>query len=243
MRFFPVLHSWTIEKQERYRIGDVITIKHILLVEDDLMIASGLAYALEKEGYDPVHCKSVRSAYGAIQTNSFDLAILDMQLPDGGGFEIGERLKNTNTAVIYLTVVDDEGSIVRAFENGAEDYVTKPFRLRELLARVKRTLSARGGDSSGLLSLGNVRIDTRAGKAFIGTDLVELTALEYRLLLIFAANKSQLLSRKQILERIWEYGGNFVEDNTLTVYVKRLREKLGDAVKIETVRGIGYRAD
>lgn len=170
----------------------------ILLVEDDVMIASGLVYALENEGY----------------------------------------------AVIFLTIVDDENKIVRAFEDGAADYITKPFRLRELLARVKRTLHANTGDEkSGILSIGKVNVDTTAGKVFIGTEAVELTALEYRLLLIFASNRSQLLTRAQILESIWDEGGNFVEDNTLTVYVKRLREKLGDAIKIETVRGLGYRAD
>lgn len=216
--------------------------KRILLVEDDIMISSGLVYALEQEGYEPVHCKDVSEAYHAIQLSSFDLAILDMQLPDGIGFDISKKLKNTNTAIIFLTVVDDESKIVQAFENGAADYVTKPFRLRELLARVKRTLQA--GDQvekTQLLSIGNVNIDQAAGKVYIGTTLIELTALEYRLLLIFANNQSKLLTRAQILENIWDCSGNFVEDNTLTVYIKRLREKLGDAIEIETVRGIGYR--
>ncbi len=222
----------------------VITIKRILLVEDDLMIASGLVYALENEGYEPIHCKDIITAYNTIQTEQFDLAILDMQLPDGTGFDISQKLKNTNTAIIFLTIVDDENKIVRAFEMGADDYITKPFRLRELLARVKRTLNTScGAGKSELLSIGNVTIDTTAGKVFIGTEPVDLTALEYRLLLIFASNKSRLLTRAQILENIWDYGQNFVEDNTLTVYVKRLREKLGNAVKIETVRGIGYRVD
>lgn len=218
--------------------------KHILLAEDDVMIASGLVYALENEGYVPTHCKTIQEAYRAIRENQFDLAILDMQLPDGTGFDISQKLKNKNTAVIFLTVVDDENKIIRAFEDGAADYITKPFRLRELLARVKRTLNAGSGSGkSELLTIGQATIDTSAGKVFVGTETIDLTALEYRLLLIFASNKSQLLTRTQILENIWDYGENFVEDNTLTVYVKRLREKLGDAVKIETVRGIGYRAD
>lgn len=220
----------------------MISIKSILLVEDDYMIASGLVYALEHEGYAPVHCKDVKTAYEAIQTNQFDLAILDMQLPDGTGFTISQKLKNTNTPVIFLTIVDDENKIVQAFESGADDYITKPFRLRELLARVKRTFNIRSGKNKpDFLSVGNVTIDPIAGKVWIGTEPVDLTALEYRLLLVFASNKSQLLSRKQLLENIWDYEENFVEDNTLTVYIKRLREKLGDAVTIETVRGIGYR--
>lgn len=218
--------------------------EQILVVEDDIMIASGLVYALENEGYAVTHCKDIKTAIHTIQIQFFDLAILDMQLPDGTGFDVSQKLKSKNTAIIFLTIVDDENKIVRAFEDGAADYITKPFRLRELLARVKRTLNAsRGKARSEILSIGNVNVDTAAGKVFIGTETVELTALEYRLLLIFASNRLQLLTRTQILESIWDEGGNFAEDNTLTVYVKRLREKLGDAIKIETVRGLGYRAD
>jgi len=268
----------------------------ILLVEDDAMIASGLVYALEQEGYVVTHCKSARDASLAIagelatpcagtiakpvktiaissdrntgmaddiqknrlSTPLFDLARLDMQLPDGTGFDVRKALEGSDTAIIFLTVVDDEGNIVRAFEEGAEDYITKPFRLRELLARVKRALNARasrwqggfsGDDSRGgqwgnagsLLTLGGITIDTAAGKVYAEGDLLDLTALEYRLLLTFAQNKGQVLSRTRILENIWDAAGNYVEDNTLTVYIKRLREKLGSAVNIETVRGVGYR--
>lgn len=216
-------------------------IKRILLVEDDSMIASGIMYALEQEGYEAVHCGDVHTAYSEILNEPFDLAILDMQLPDGTGFDVSQRLSGTNTAVIFVTIVDDEGKILSAFENGAADYITKPFRIRELLARVKRTLNTVSGSSS-ILTIGKVTIDTQSAKVWIGELLVDLTALEYRLLLTFASNKAQLLTRAQILESIWDCGGNFVEDNTLTVYIKRLREKLGDAVNIETIRGIGYRA-
>jgi DNA-binding response OmpR family regulator len=218
--------------------------KHILIVEDDEIIVSGLVYAFEQEGYSVVHSKNVHDAVRAIENGKFDLAILDMQLPDGTGFDVREKLKSTDTAVIFLTVIDDEGNIVRAFEGGADDYITKPFRLRELLARVKRTLNAYSSESrSSLLTLRGVTIDTAAGKAYIDDTLVDLTALEYRLLLTFATNKGQILTRLQLLEHIWDSGGNFVEDNTLTVYIKRLREKLGNAVHIETIRGMGYRAD
>lgn len=218
--------------------------KKILLVEDDMMIASGLLYALESEGYTPTHCKDIRTALSAAETQRFDLAILDMQLPDGTGFEISRKLRGTGTAVIFLTIVDDEGRIVEAFEGGAADYITKPFRLRELLARVKRTLSAGAeGAETQMLTIGEVRIDTKSGKVYVPDGEVQLTALEYRLLLTFAANPARLLTRGQMLESLWDSGGNFVEDNTLTVYVKRLREKLGGALSIETVRGIGYRAD
>jgi len=215
----------------------------ILLVEDDAIIASGLVYALEQDGYAVVRTASVKETVSAAINSKFDLAILDMQLPDGTGFDVRKRLKNTETAVIFLTVVDDEGNIVRAFEDGADDYITKPFRLREFLARVKRTLNAHGGEGRSFLTLGGVTIDTAAGKARIDGEGLDLTALEYRLLLTFASNKGQILTRSQILESIWDSAGNFVEDNTLTVYIKRLREKVGDAVNIETVRGLGYRAD
>jgi len=214
--------------------------KQILIVEDDTIIASGLVYALEQEGYTVTHCKNVSQARAAVTTTDFDLAILDMQLPDGTGFDVRESL-NPQTSVIFLTVIDDEGNIVRAFNEGADDYITKPFRLRELLARVKRILEKQGGSST--VTLGGVTIDTSSGKAYIGEELLDLTALEYRLLLSFATNKGQMLSRSQILESIWDNAGNFVEDNTLTVYIKRLREKLGDSANIETVRGVGYRAD
>jgi len=216
--------------------------KRILYVEDDTIISSGLIYALSQEGYAVVHCKSVNEAAHVLQNDKFDLALLDMQLPDGTGFDIREKIKGTETAIIFLTVVDDEGNIVRALEDGADDYITKPFRLRELLARVKRTLNAHNNtEQTTILTIGNVTIDAVAGKVYLGEMLLELTALEYRLLLIFASNKGQILTRTQILEGIWDAAGNFVEDNTLTVYIKRLREKLGDAVNIETVRGIGYR--
>lgn len=217
--------------------------KRILLVEDDEMIASGLAYALEQEGYSVAHSKLVNEALSLIANNRFDLALLDMQLPDGTGFDVRERLVGADTSIIFLTVVDDEGNIVRAFEGGADDYITKPFRLRELLARVKRTLNKGGIASSSILTIGNATIDTTSGKVYKGKELMDFTALEYRLLLTFASNKNQILTRTQILESIWDSSGNFVEDNTLTVYIKRLREKLGDGVYIETIRGIGYRAD
>ena len=215
----------------------------ILLLEDDLMIAGGLVYALEQEGYQVSHGKTIKEARKLIEDVTFDLAILDMQLPDGIGTEIQEALGKTQTAVIFLTVVDDEGNIVKAFEEGALDYITKPFRLRELMARVKRILLSTTVNSTTYLQLGEVKIDTEAAKVHIHNDLIDLTALEYKLLLTFATNKGRILTREQILDNLWDASGNFVEDNTLTVYIKRLRGKLGDALDIQTVRGLGYRVD
>ena len=141
--------------------------------------------------------------------------------------------------MIFLTVVDDENTIVRAFDEGAQDYIVKPFRIRELLARVRRILSAniKNGEKDNIIYMGHAAIHTDEAKVYVNDKIIELTALEYRLLLIFASN------RQQILDKIWDADGNFVEDNTLTVYVKRLREKLGEAIHIETVRGMGYRVD
>lgn len=213
----------------------------ILVLEDDVMIASGLTYALDLEGYETVSVTNVNDAITATEKEDFDLAILDMQLPDGTGFDVSKKLKGRDVPIIFLTVVDDEANIVKAFGEGADDYVVKPFRIRELLARVKRTLDIHRGSNSEILEIDRVKIDVGAGKVFADGRQVELTALEYRLLLIFANNKGILLTRNQILEKIWDVDGNFVEDNTLTVYVKRLRERLGDAIHVETVRGIGYR--
>ncbi len=217
----------------------------ILLVEDDTMIASGILYALETEGYETNHTTGIKDARSLIQHYNFDLAIIDMQLPDGTGFDVSEIFKNNATSVIFLTVVDDENTIVRAFDEGAQDYIVKPFRIRELLARVRRILSAniKNGEKDNIIYMGQAAIHTDEAKVYVNDKSIELTALEYRLLLIFASNKGILLTRQQILDKIWDADGNFVEDNTLTVYVKRLREKLGEAIHIETVRGMGYRVD
>lgn len=217
----------------------------ILLVEDDTMIASGILYALETEGYETNHATRIKDARSLIEHYNFDLAIIDMQLPDGTGFDVSEIFKNNATSVIFLTVVDDENTIVRAFDEGAQDYIVKPFRIRELLARVRRILSAniKNGEKDNIIYMGHAVIHTDEAKVYVNDKIIELTALEYRLLLILASNKGILLTRQQILDKIWDADGNFVEDNTLTVYVKRLREKLGEAIHIETVRGMGYRVD
>ena len=217
----------------------------ILLLEDDTMIASGILYALESEGYETNHATRIKDARSLIEHYKFDLAIIDMQLPDGTGFDVSEIFKNNATSAIFLTVVDDENTIVRAFDEGAQDYIVKPFRIRELLARVRRILSAniKNGEKDNIIYMGHAAIHTDEAKVYVNDKSIELTALEYRLLLIFASNKGILLTRQQILDKIWDADGNFVEDNTLTVYVKRLREKLGEAIHIETVRGMGYRVD
>lgn len=207
------------------------------------MIASGICYALEMEGYETCSVTKIADVKKIVLKEKFDLAIVDMQLPDGTGIDVSEMLKNTDTSIIFLTVVDDENTIVKAFDDGAQDYIVKPFRIRELLARVRRIMLAKNNQTENdtVICVGQVMIHTDEAKVYVHDSVIELTALEYRLLLIFAYNKGVLLSRQQILNKIWDIDGNFVEDNTLTVYVKRLREKLGEAIKIETVRGMGYR--
>jgi len=212
----------------------------LLLVEDDPIISSGLIYAFKQVGYCATHAKDIKTANSF--PPSFDLAILDIGLPDGSGFDLVESLKSAGVSLIFLTAIDEEGHIIRAFEVGAEDYVTKPFRMGELMARVKAVLRRRGGFGD-VLTLGNIRIHTNEGKAFLGDAPLDLTALEYRLLLTFATHKGQVISRSQILNQLWDAAGQFVEDNTLTVYIKRLRKKIGDGANIETVKGMGYRAN
>ena len=230
------------QSRKSTRKGMVIHMADILVVEDDVSLSAGLTYALEKEGYHVSHCRNIADAVEETAAHPFDLALLDLQLPDGFGREIASALKPYHTPIIYLTVVDDEDEIVRSLDDGAADYVTKPFRMRELLSRIKKALHEEKGNGK-IVKIGEAFIDIEAGRVSIKDEVISLTALEYRLLLIFAQNQSILLKREQILERIWDIGGNFVEDNTLTVYVKRLREKLGEAVNITTVRGIGYRVD
>jgi DNA-binding response OmpR family regulator len=222
--------------------------KRILFVEDDEIIASGLCYTFEAEGFGVLLCGTVKSALEAIPREAFDIAVLDLSLPDGSGFSLCEavKAKSRSIPVIFLTAVDDEANTVRGLETGADDYIAKPFRIRELLARVNAALrrSAAAGDNSGVLELGDIRIYTdQARVEKNGLDLA-LTAQEYRLLMLFAKNRGRVISRELLLEALWDSAGEFVNDNTLTVSVKRLREKLGERGSvIETVRGLGYRAN
>lgn len=222
--------------------------QHVLFVEDDELIASGLVYALTQEGYTVTHCKEVSAALSHIREASFSLGLLDISLPDGTGYSICQALQKEGIPVIFLTAVDDEGNIVQGLEMGADDYITKPFRLRELLARIKNVLRRRGqpDDAETIMDIPpDIQIYPHRGKVYKGQQEVDLTALEYRLLLTLAHHKGQILSRSQLLEGIWDMGSSFVNDNTLTVYIKRLREKLGDDGQnpqmIQTVRGMGYR--
>ncbi len=221
--------------------------KRILVVEDDRAIADGLTYSLEDQGYQVETCGDVESALKATRENLFDLAILDVSLPDGSGYDICRDIKtHCSTPVIFLTVLGEESQVVHGLDIGADDYVTKPFRLRELLSRVRTVLRrANGTTEDPVISLNALQINTKQALVTKNGVEVSLTALEYRLLVTLAANRGQLLTRNQLIEDIWDISGEFVNDNTLTVYIKRLRDKIEDdpqnPVHIRTVRGLGYR--
>ena len=224
---------------------------NILVVEDDRTIASGLTYSLQQEGFTTILCHTAKDATATIeaQLQSIDLCLFDLSLPDGSGYDLCALAKQkSDIPVIFLTAFDDEVNVVMGLDMGADDYITKPFRVRELMSRINSVLRRyqRQAQPKTIVELGDVQVNTSDGKVHKAGSEVLLTALEYRLLLIFANHLGQVLTRAQLLDRIWDVGGDFVNDNTLTVYIKRLREKLEDDPTspelIKTVRGMGYKA-
>ncbi|MFC4389092.1 response regulator transcription factor [Gracilibacillus marinus] len=222
----------------------------LLLVEDDRTIASGLDSSLKQEAFETVVCHDATTAMELIdqQLDSIDMCLFDLQLPDGSGYDLCAYVKKQkDIPIIFLTAYDDEVNVVMGLDMGADDYITKPFRLRELISRIKSVLRRyhRPIQSQNLLTIGDVHIHPIQGKVYKNGKEVLLTTLEYRLLLIFANHIGQVLTRAQLLDRIWDMAGDFVNDNTLTVYIKRLREKLEDDPQrptlIKTVRGMGYK--
>lgn len=222
----------------------------ILIVEDDRTIASGLEYSLKQENYETVLAYNAASAKEIVtkRINEIDLCLFDLSLPDGSGYELCELVKKQHDIpVIFLTAYDDEVNVVMGLDMGADDYITKPFRIRELLSRIKTVLRRyhRHAQPMSTIDINNVCINILEGKVYKNGEEVLLTALEYRLFLIFANHIGQVLTRAQLLDRIWDVAGDFVNDNTLTVYIKRLREKLEDNPQqpriIQTVRGFGYK--
>lgn len=223
---------------------------NILLVEDDRTIAAGLSYSLKQEGYEPLLCHDAASAKAVIdeQLEKIDLCILDLNLPDGSGYDLCELVKKErDIPVIFLTAFDDEVNVVMGLDMGADDYITKPFRIRELMSRIKSVLRRyhRHSEQKNTIEIDGIKVNVLEGKVYKNGEEILLTALEYRLFLIFANHIGQVLTRAQLLDRIWDVGGDFVNDNTLTVYIKRLREKLEDDPQhpalIKTVRGMGYK--
>lgn len=214
----------------------------ILLVEDEMAIVLPLRKLLEREGWQVTAVSTVAGALEEVERGSFDAALVDLGLPDGSGEAVCCALRQrSDAAILILTARADEGSVVRALEQGADDYITKPFRARELISRVKAVLRRRRGPE--LMRFGALTVDRRSARAFVQERQIVLTAQEYRLLLVFLSNPGQILERGQLLQALWDQEGNFVNDNTLTVTVKRLREKLSEVCgwHIATVRGLGYR--
>lgn len=219
----------------------------ILLVEDDKSIISNLTQFLAAEGYEVKSASGQTKALSMMEKERFDLVLLDISLSEGNGFAVCKAVKsNYRIPVIFLTALGDEYSTVTGFELGADDYIAKPFRPRELSSRIRNILRLTGGTGT-VISLGTITVDTVKGIASKNGKDLYLSALEYRLLLVFLNNRGRILSRTQLLEAIWNIAGEFVNDNTLTVYIKRLREKIEDDPQnpdiIKTVRGLGYKVE
>ncbi len=218
----------------------------IFVLEDDEAIGIGLSYTLESEKYEVTLVKTVSEAKKTVENEEFDLYILDLTLPDGNGYEVCSLIKSKgDLPVIFLTAYDDEINVVTGFELGADDYISKPFRVRELLARVKSVLRRYSKDNAdGIVKIGELSVNTAEARVMLRGEEVILTAMEYRLLLSFVNNRGTVLTRRKLLEEIWDVDGDFVNDNTLTVYIKRLRDKIendpNDPQYIKTVRGMGY---
>lgn len=217
--------------------------KKILLVEDNNSIILGLEYLFKEEKLEYSITKNKRDTLNILDKEKFDLVLLDVSLPDGNGFDICKYIKEKkSTPVIFLTAKDEEKDVVLGFDLGADDYIIKPFRNRELISRINNVLRRKENLNNYLIS-GNIKIDTDNCKVYNNEKEVVLTKLEYKILVNLFMNKNRLITREEILNDIWDIAGNFVNDNTLTVYIKRIREKIGDkdAKIIETVRGLGYR--
>ena len=218
----------------------------ILIAEDDRAIVQTLADFLESEGFPAEAYASEKAALSAIEKETFDLALLDISLADGNGFSVCKAAKERGVPVIFLTASGDENSVVKGLDMGADDYITKPFRPRELVSRIKSVLRRSGREPKVTLPNG-ITVDPDSGIVMKDGEEIRLSALEFRLLTVFLNRRGRLLTREKLLEDIWDIAGDFVNDNTLTVYIKRLREKLGDDPQepklIKTVRGLGYRMD
>lgn len=219
----------------------------ILLVEDEPAIVSSLSEYLTSEGFSVDHADGMRGAMEKLAGSVFHLVLLDISLADGNGFSVCSAIKvQYNIPVIFLTASGDEASIVAGLDLGADDYIAKPFRPRELVSRIRNAL--RKYSPASVIALpGQVTVDADRGVVTKAGAEIPLSALEYRILLLFASNRGRLLTRARLLEDIWDIAGDFVNDNTLTVYIKRIREKIEDDPAhpeiIRTVRGLGYRVD
>lgn len=223
--------------------------KNILLVEDDNSIIMGIQYSLEKEGFFIQTVSSLKEGNEALQDKEYDLILLDINLPDGSGYELCKKIRErSDVGIIFLTACDEEVNVVMGLDIGGDDYITKPFRVRELISRINAVIRRKENkleNLNSILKCGELEINKEGMKVFKNSKEIILTSVEYKLLLMFINNKNIVLTRNIILEKLWDDGGEFVNDNTLSVYIKRLRSKIEDNIKkpkyIVTIRGVGYK--
>ena len=220
---------------------------NLLIIEDDITIRQGLTFYLEQENFKIINVEFASDAIKTINNNHIDLILLDVNLPDMDGFELFKEIKKIkDIPIIFLTANDLEVSIVRGLDMGADDYITKPFKARELVSRIKNVLRRiNNNQDNNLIKIRDIVIDLKQAKVFKNNVDVMLTALEYKILITLALNPNTVFTREKILADIWDVNEDYVNDNTLTVYIKRIREKIEDDITnpkiILTVRGIGYK--
>lgn len=213
----------------------------LLLVEDNEILAKGLIYSLNQSGYEVIHKTNIEKAINFLEKNSVHLAILDISLPDGNGFDLYKtEIKPRKIPTIFLTAKDDEDTIVRGLELGADDYIIKPFRVKEVIARINKILFKENLKSK--ISIKDIEFDFGKMCVYKNGQEINLTTLEIKILALLFSNINKVVTRDEIIDKIWEWTGNDINDNTVTVYLKRIREKL-DTDIIKTVKGIGYRID
>lgn len=219
--------------------------KNILLIEDNESILKGLVYSLEQERFKVTTAMTIKDSKNLLESNNiYNLIILDISLPDGSGFDLCKYIKsNYNIPIIFLTAKDEEQDVVQGFDLGADDYIIKPFRTRELISRANNILRRYNNIQTNIITSSNIKIDLDAQRVYKNDDEIVLTALEYKILALLFTNINQTVSREKILDKIWDIAGNYVNDNTLTVYIKRIRAKLLPNDIIKTIKGIGYRIE
>lgn len=219
--------------------------KNILLIEDNESILKGLVYSLEQERFKVTTAMTIKDSKNLLKSNNiYNLIILDISLPDGSGFDLCKYIKsNYNIPIIFLTAKDEEQDVVQGFDLGADDYIIKPFRTRELISRANNILRRYNNIQTNIITSSNIKIDLDAQRVYKNDDEIVLTALEYKILALLFTNINQTVSREKILDKIWDIAGNYVNDNTLTVYIKRIRAKLSPNDIIKTIKGIGYRIE
>ena len=224
--------------------------KRILLLEDDLSLVDGLSFALKKQNYEIDVARTITEADALWTDGKYDLAILDVALPDGSGLDFCKKLRRTSKVpVMFLTAADEETNIIMGLDIGGDDYITKPFKLAVLFSRINALLRRSGdfNDSAAELESNGIRVHLLNRNVFKDGVPVELTASEYKLLCLFMENPNIVFSAEQILDRLWDSSENFIYNNSLTVYIRRLRTKIEDdpsePKKIVTVRGMGYKWD